>query len=1512
MVWEFLSPQARQARSALKKLNTAREARDSGQPTTIDLYREVFSALGQPEISPETWRAAYSDVAEYVGVLSKQVQSSREFHSRQREFDAASDLLRTRLDNSHKASQQNCQRAILHHVDMQVAMAEQITDYDARLAACQGAEQVLVAAEIDPNARGIAELAHDVRKRLASQLLAIGVEFANQNRDEDAAECYRRVHVLLAKCESPKIAVIWNAAVDRQIELHARRCQTAQQKNADDEVLNECRSIRAIWKTRRKAAHKDDRSLPHGEAFANSAQRLAEQYIASGNGERAAELLLELIENLDETQAANLYAVDRLGQVIKLQTWASSPRYKKHLVARRTENEKAILTRWLAHCSKLLPDTAPADTATLDAAARLLDNCRFLFSEVGGAQRQICVQQLRLLLAQPADASSIVSEARPLLKDFGLKVNLSEPHVTLDLWQLALPALLEREPRFLTGDRVLALVDLVEKQRSKANAADVAASERLKAFRRLLYRHVLTFEHYEECDYENFHTPTFGFLGRAPSAPLDYFFCLDMAEDALRSNDVDRAKELCKLVAKRFEALSDSEKLKAFPDRYFKIVDSVVATSDRRSLLGLVLRNELKETRLEACRRLLQEYEQEARHEVEEGHYLPALQSYKSALDCVKLLTAEYLFVPEDWKKKREEVLSCLIHVSGAVSASFRESEPKKANEYLLEALRFLRQCDREARPRADEQIEILGKFVLGPGAEVAPEKTEAELCFQHAEKLLNAQSVNAAAVLHFLRLAFLAEVIDEAAYNFHCGRCHLSVDRIGDAKPCFHRALDLLPGRKRSDSGEMKTQLLYRLAVVARREMEASDDEATRLTHNAEEVEYLGQAVSTNDAPPQWNGKLVAALHSRAKFESRKRTERQADLVQALHFLARWQRLDGDTAAIDDLRAKILSDLSDAHLVTVKLQNTDAAFCLQRARDLIKRGHNVADIEHFLKLARHGGAVNQAGFDYEMGCAQQANKNLDEARHSFSRVGDADKSLASKARHRLGEVEFLAAQNASTEKQRHEQLQQAIAHLMSAQAMDAQAFVDDDLAACYLALYRLQRVETVGADRLRHNVVSHNETLRKAFEHYDRAHEKTGSAQTRTNLSRLGGGIAYLMLAASARSAGDDAVVKRYLERCAEVFPDTAAGKLARMIQLRVYPKKNIGVENRSTHNLPLAHYKLATVCADRRMLASAEFLLSEAARWDDYFREKKEDVADIDRSSIESYQRVVSTLIEGEKARAVEDSEPSADDLGWRDIGTFTEIIKANLEAAKELANVAGDWVPSPVRIALTGADYILKTFVSGSQEEAALAQMDYGRQLMGQLYPHAASVADADIAKLGADVTSKAAALEGSALQFELRVEPLQQVNAFAVPGGFIVISQELLEFCGADRDQLAFVIGHEAAHILKHHYIYRMIGGNLLERLKKYGRENLIQLLSAGLSQDHELEADRLGVQFAHAAGYDPQGSIRFFVKLKARAQERSFTLRFFSSHPPHATRIQEVEDVIRRLKPRDPHSAAHDP
>lgn len=160
-----------------------------------------------------------------------------------------------------------------------------------------------------------------------------------------------------------------------------------------------------------------------------------------------------------------------------------------------------------------------------------------------------------------------------------------------------------------------------------------------------------------------------------------------------------------------------------------------------------------------------------------------------------------------------------------------------------------------------------------------------------------------------------------------------------------------------------------------------------------------------------------------------------------------------------------------------------------------------------------------------------------------------------------------------------------------------------------------------------------------------------------------------------------------------------------------------------------------------------------------------------------------------------------------------------------------------------------------------------------------------------------------------KFQVRCVSGDEANAFALPGGFLFVSRSLLDLCGFDPDETAFILAHEMAHVLRSHSLNRLLTSEIVRLLslgspargvlKPLLSRLIRQLVTQGYSRRQEFEADQAAVQITRVAGYDPAGSIRLFQRLQGAETEPGAVAGYFSSHPPLASRIQRIRALLAR-------------
>jgi predicted Zn-dependent protease len=165
-----------------------------------------------------------------------------------------------------------------------------------------------------------------------------------------------------------------------------------------------------------------------------------------------------------------------------------------------------------------------------------------------------------------------------------------------------------------------------------------------------------------------------------------------------------------------------------------------------------------------------------------------------------------------------------------------------------------------------------------------------------------------------------------------------------------------------------------------------------------------------------------------------------------------------------------------------------------------------------------------------------------------------------------------------------------------------------------------------------------------------------------------------------------------------------------------------------------------------------------------------------------------------------------------------------------------------------------------------------------------------------------------------RWEVNVLSSDEVNAWCMPGGKIAVYTGLINKLKITDDELAAVMGHEIAHALREHSRERAseqavasIGITIvsavvgLGQIGQQGMEYAYQgLLGLPNSRAHETEADRMGVELAARAGYDPRAAITLWKKMGSVSGNEQ--PKFMSTHPPRAERVQDLTVYSARVLP----------
>lgn len=149
----------------------------------------------------------------------------------------------------------------------------------------------------------------------------------------------------------------------------------------------------------------------------------------------------------------------------------------------------------------------------------------------------------------------------------------------------------------------------------------------------------------------------------------------------------------------------------------------------------------------------------------------------------------------------------------------------------------------------------------------------------------------------------------------------------------------------------------------------------------------------------------------------------------------------------------------------------------------------------------------------------------------------------------------------------------------------------------------------------------------------------------------------------------------------------------------------------------------------------------------------------------------------------------------------------------------------------------------------------------------------------------------------------------INAFAAPGGYIFVTQGLVNQV-KNEAELAAVLGHEIAHVSQKHVLEiiqrsKQLAGATSAGLSYFKQnpakfkgvvdEAVKKLLDEGLDQGKEIEADQLGDVFAARVGYDPNAYVAFLTRLRTIKGD---DLAFFKTHPNFSNRLQAVQKIVQ--------------
>jgi predicted Zn-dependent protease len=163
-----------------------------------------------------------------------------------------------------------------------------------------------------------------------------------------------------------------------------------------------------------------------------------------------------------------------------------------------------------------------------------------------------------------------------------------------------------------------------------------------------------------------------------------------------------------------------------------------------------------------------------------------------------------------------------------------------------------------------------------------------------------------------------------------------------------------------------------------------------------------------------------------------------------------------------------------------------------------------------------------------------------------------------------------------------------------------------------------------------------------------------------------------------------------------------------------------------------------------------------------------------------------------------------------------------------------------------------------------------------------------------------------------EFDVTVVKSDVINAFALPGGYVVVFTGLMKKAESG-EEVAGVLSHELNHVLQRHGLERIVKslglltvaaivlGNqqgLVGMMKQLG----VELLTLKFGREQETEADLTGLQLLQRAKIDPSGMIRFFERLAEKDQGR---IEWLSTHPMSTARAERLKAELAALPKKSP-------
>jgi predicted Zn-dependent protease len=211
----------------------------------------------------------------------------------------------------------------------------------------------------------------------------------------------------------------------------------------------------------------------------------------------------------------------------------------------------------------------------------------------------------------------------------------------------------------------------------------------------------------------------------------------------------------------------------------------------------------------------------------------------------------------------------------------------------------------------------------------------------------------------------------------------------------------------------------------------------------------------------------------------------------------------------------------------------------------------------------------------------------------------------------------------------------------------------------------------------------------------------------------------------------------------------------------------------------------------------------------------------------------------------------------------------------------------------------------------------EVELGRQMAAEVDRQARFLDDPVVTEYVSRLSQNLVRNSDARVPFTVRVIDSQEVNAFALPGGFLFVNTGLV-LSAKSEAELAGVLAHEIAHVAARHGTKQATRGELVNYASLplvfaggwagYAVRQLASLaVPLGFLQftrSMEKQADTLGLEYLYRSGYDPLAFVDFFERIQTLERTRpNLVARVFSTHPMTSSRIKAAQKMMQRLVPR---------